>query len=303
LDVLEAAIEAKELLILQELTGRIETQLDRIKNGLGSGDEINIARFISTEVESIFTHVEGFGPKVQRAVNRYRASMDPNTGSIYRLRQDFEKSVRELNYTLVNYLDQEEAKAQQIFPHYFERHQTDGVDYIIYMGQSLLEHETFDPLYLKNLRLWQIKVAAGMALKTEMIKPSLKIPMDIAQLILVQNSPLSIRFRFDEKRFDVDGAYDIRSEIIKSRIDKATIKGGAERLTQPGKIAIVYSHPTEAREIRQHVGFLQSEGYLTDELEALDLEDMPDVQGLRSLRVGINLESREMAQKIERFAG
>jgi hypothetical protein len=155
---------------------------------------------------------------------------------------------------------------------------------------------------LKNLRLWQIKVAAEMALKAEMVKPSLKIPMDIAQLILVQNSPLSIRFRFDEKRFDVDGAYDIRSEIIKSRIDKAMVKGGRERLTQPGKIAIVYSHPTEAREIRQHIDFLQSEGYLTDELEMLDLEDLPDIQGLKSLRVSINLESQAMAQKTEQIA-
>ena len=303
LDVVKLAVEARPLLILQELTGRIENHLDGIKSGLGSGDEVLIARFINDEVESIFTHVDGFGPKVQRAVNRYRSGMDPSMGSVYRLRQDFEKSVRELNKTLTSYLDQVEAEAQEIFPHYFERHQTDGVDYLIYMGQSLLELETFNPLYLKNLRLWQLKVAAGMALQAEMIKPSLKIPMDIAQLILVQNSPLSIRFRFDEKRFDVDGAYDIRSEIIKSRIDKAMVKGRKERLTQPGKIAVVYSHSAEAREMSQHIEFLQSEGYLTDEVETLDLEDLPDVQGLKSLRVGINLESLAAAQKIELVAG
>jgi hypothetical protein len=303
LEVVKLAVEARPILILKELTGRIEKHLNRINSGLGSGDEVLIARFITDEVESIFAHVEGFDPKIQRAVNRYRSTMDPNMGSVYRLRQDFERSVRQLNKTLTNYLDQEEAEAQEIFPHYFERHQTDGVDYLIYLGQSLLENETFNPLYLKNLRLWQLKVAAGMALQAEIIKPSLKIPMDIAQLILVQNSPLSIRFRFDEKRFDVDGAYDIRSEIIKSRIDKAMVKGGKERLTQPGKIAIVYSHPAEAREMRQHIEFLQAEGYLTDELESLDLEDLPDVQGLKSLRVGINLESRAAARKIERLAG
>jgi hypothetical protein len=45
----------------------------------------------------------------------------------------------------------------------------------------------------------------------------------------------------DEKRFDVDGAYNSRYEVIKKRIDKAYIKNTTERITQPGKICIVYS--------------------------------------------------------------
>ena len=46
----------------------------------------------------------------------------------------------------------------------------------------------------------------------------------VASLILVHSNPLAIRFRMDEKQFDVDGAYNIRYEIIKKRIDKANIK-------------------------------------------------------------------------------
>ena len=48
-----------------------------------------------------------------------------------------------------------------------------------------------------------------------------------------------------------------------------------------------------------HIDFLQSEGYLTGELETLDLENLPDVQGLRSLRVGVNLESRTLFKRAE----
>ncbi len=118
------------------------------------------------------------------------------------------------------------------------------------------------------------------------------IPLDTAHLILIQNTPLSIRFRIDEKRFDVDGAYDIRHEIIKSRIDKAVVKESRERLTQPGKIAVVYGHPDEAREMRRHLAFLRSENFLTDDWEDLELEDMPGVQGLRALRVNVNLEAQ-----------
>ena len=64
-----------------------------------------------------------------------------------------------------------------------------------------------------------------MAWHTEQIKAELKVPLDTCHLILVNHTPLSIRFRYDEKRFDVDGAYDVRHEIIKSRIDKAVVKG------------------------------------------------------------------------------
>jgi hypothetical protein len=46
----------------------------------------------------------------------------------------------------------------------------------------------------------------------------------VASLILVHGNPLAIKFRMDEKQFDVDGAYNIRYEIIKKRIDKAFIK-------------------------------------------------------------------------------
>ena len=41
---------------------------------------------------------------------------------------------------------------------------------------------------------------------------------------LVHDEPMAIRFRADEKKFDVDGAYNMRYEIIKKRIDKALIK-------------------------------------------------------------------------------
>ena len=38
------------------------------------------------------------------------------------------------------------------FPHYFERYLTDGVDYNIYVGASLVPDDSFDPIFLRNLR-------------------------------------------------------------------------------------------------------------------------------------------------------
>jgi ATP-dependent exoDNAse (exonuclease V) beta subunit len=88
----------------------------------------------------------------------------------------------------------------------------------------------------------------------------------------------------------VDGAYNIRYEIIKKRIDKAVIKGSAERLTQPGKIAIIYSQAKEALEYRQYIDYLQAAAYLTGEVEEVELEDLQGLQGLKALRVTVNMQ-------------
>ncbi|MBW1996525.1 MAG: GAF domain-containing protein [Deltaproteobacteria bacterium] len=297
LKVVSLANEAKPLLILQELAGRIARQLGRIQAGLATGDESSVVQFLRQEVERSFSYLKAFGPKVMRAIEAYESAVDPHVGTVYSLRKEFEESVYLLSDNLARYLDQEQAEVQAVLPHYFERHRTDGVDYLIYIGASLSDEGHFNQLYLKNLRLWQLKLACGMTWRTEQLKFSLKVPLDTAHLILVQDAPLSIRFRYDEKRFDVDGAYDIRHEIIKSRLDKAVVKGGRERLTQPGKIAIVYSHPNEGKEIRHHIEFLQCEGYLTGELEALELADLPGVQGLKSFRVCVNIESQAFSKE------
>ncbi len=291
LDVVRRADQAKPLPILKELQGRIVDHVEKVEKSLDTGDELSVVKFLRDEVESLFPQLTGMGLKVSRAVEAYQTTVDNKMGTVYRLRQDFEESFSLLSQKLASYLDRKEAEAQAIFPHYFERQETDGVDYMIYMGASIMEDGAFHELYLKNLRLWQLKVACGMARRTEALKSSLKVPLDIGQLILMQNVPLSIRFRFDEKRFSVDGAYDIRHAIIKSRVDKAVARETGERLTQPGKIAIIYSNTEEAREVRHHIHFLQAQGYLTRDLERLEVEDLPGVQGLQSLRVGVALKT------------
>lgn len=110
--------------------------------------------------------------------------------------------------------------------------------------------------------------------------------------------PLSIKFRFDEKRFDVDGAHDIAHEIVKSRIDKTRVRGGKERLTQPLRIAMIYSTQNELQEILRHVELLQHETFLTDEAEYLELEDLTDIQKLHAVRVKVNVESAALAQQV-----
>ncbi len=93
----------------------------------------------------------------------------------------------------------------------------------------------------------------------------------------------------DEKKFDVDGAYNARYEIIKKRIDKAHIKGTTERITCPGKIAIIYGNDEDAAYYKRYISFLQSKKLITnDPAEELEVEDLPGVNGLKALRVAID---------------
>ena len=293
-DVLQAAFRVRPMPILDQLRHRAETHADVVEVSLRSGDEAGLVAFLRAEIESLFDHLEGYGPDVRDRIEAYRAAIDPQLGAVATKRRDFDESVTLLNETISSCLDMEERAAQDVCPHYFEKQRTDGVDYSIYAGASLLEDDGFTPLHLKNLRLWQLMVACGIAVRAERVRPRLPEPLEITQLILVQHAPLAIRFRFDEKRFDVDGAYNVRYEIMKKRIDKAVVRGTTERLTQPGKIAIVYSQAGEAAEYRDYIAYLQSLGYLLGDVESLELDELQGVSGLRALRVAVNFGSTWM---------
>ena len=293
-EVLRAAYEVRPLPILDQLTHRIDGHTAEIEVTLRSGDEMGVLGFLKTDLEPLFGHLQTFGPAVHEKIDAYRAAVDPGIGLVYARRKEFDESVTRINEAVSSYIDLEEQAAQGMFPHFFEKQKTDGVDYTIYLGGALREDGVFDPLYLKNMRLWQLMVACGVALRVERLKNGLPVGLDITNLILIQHAPLSIRFRSDEKRFDVDGAYNVRYEIIKKRIDKATIRGTTERLTQPGKIALVYSHPSEAAEWREYIEYLQRLGYLTRDVEELELDELQGAQGLRALRVAVDLTNREL---------
>jgi len=289
-EILQAAHRARPMPILDQIGYKIERYANDVEVSLRSGDEVGLIAFLRREVEELFGHLESLGPDVRERIEAYRGALDLQLGAVGTRRRAFEESLTLINDTIASYLDAEEQAAQILAPHYFEKQRTDGVDYSIYAGASLVEDGGFTPLHLKNLRLWQLMVACGTALEVERIKPRLAEPLETTSLILVQHAPLSIRFRFDEKRFDVDGAYNVRYEIMKKRIDKAVVRGTTERVTQPGKIAIVYSQEAEAAEYGDYIAYLQSLGSLEREVERLDLEELQGVSGLRALRVTVNLK-------------
>jgi GAF domain len=291
--VIESARQARALPALDELIYRIGKHAAKVEGSLDAGDELGVITFLRTDVEGLFDHLQQFGASVRQRIEAYRAALDPRLGVMYRQRRVFEEALTRVTETISGYLDLEEQAAQAIFPHYFEKQKTDGVDHQIYVGASLLEDGRFDPLYLKSLRLWQLMVACGVAARADRLTSTLPVPLETTHLILAQHTPLSIRFRFDEKRFDVDGAYNMRYEIIKKRIDKALRRGSTERVTQPGHLAIVYGHPAEAAEYRGYLEYLQHQSYCGGKVEDVELEELQGVSGLKALRVAVTLQCPE----------
>jgi hypothetical protein len=297
-DVLRAAYDVRPLPALDELAYRVDRHMAQAEVSLRSGDEIALITFLRNEIEPRFAHLGGFDAAVQARVEAYRAALEPGLGTVYQRRRAFEESVNLINETISTYLDLEEQAAQGMFPHYFEKQKTDGVDYGIYVGASLVEDGAFDSLYLRSLRLWQLALTCGITARAERLKDRLALPLETTHLLLAHHAPLSIRFRFDEKRFDVDGAYNMRYQIVKKRIDKAVIRDTSERLTQPARIAIVYSQPSEAAEYRDYVDYLQHRGYLSREVEDVELEELQGVQGLRALRVAVEVTNPDLDRPV-----
>jgi hypothetical protein len=122
------------------------------------------------------------------------------------------------------------------------------------------------------------------------LRPDMVFPLLTTQLLFIHPQTIDISFRKDERRFDVEGAYNIRYHIIKKRIDKVYILNSQERLTQPGKIALVYFDERDAEEFRGFIRELQEENMLLDDLEDLDLESLQGVVGLKALRVGVQVD-------------
>jgi hypothetical protein len=226
-------------------------------------------------------------PDIVPLLTSYFKEADKEDGAFHIYRRKYETTVAMINQKLAAVIDKAQVHAQANFPHYYERFKTDGVEHNLYIGPSIAPARDFDANELYRLRLWQLRVLCEMEVTHHALKPKLPYPLDVATLILVYSTPISIRFRMDEKRFDVDGTYNARFEIVKKRIDKAFIKGTTERITAAGKVTIVYSSDSEEVEYLRYIRTLQDEMILDSDTERLEIEDLQGIYGLKALRVGI----------------
>jgi len=285
--ILDLSIKKFSFPVYKDLRFRMGNYIQQLQLELSAGDENVVLEFLKEEIYPVFDHLHTLSPDIKEALLEYEKQLDPALGLLYKRRKDYDQSVKFINETISEYLDKAQEAAQAMFPHYFEKYKTDGVEHNLYIGQSMVNNRAFHPLYLQNLRLWQLLVMCEIENVVHRVVPSLKTKLDICSLILVHSNPLSIRFRIEEKKFDVDGAYNVRYEIVKKRIDKAYVRESNERLVQSGKIAIIYSQEKEAKEYVNYLHYLQSINYIGSDIEWLTLNDVQGITGLKALRVEV----------------
>jgi len=292
-EIVRQAQKLNQLPLLEQVRFKLDSYADSIAESLHSESEQSIQDFLTGDMHNLLQHLKVLCPQLNDNIEEYFKLLATPTAIINQHRKEYELSITTINEEVAKFIDKEQQAAQRIFPHYFERFVTDGLDFNIYIGQSIQPNLKFDEFYIKNLKLWQLTTLAKAAIVTHKLKSSLPLALDTTQLILAHTCPISISFRPSERKFDVDGAYNTRYEIIKKRIDKVHLHNSEERLTQPGTIAIVYSQLQEAAEYTEYIEFLQSKQLLKKEIEKLELEEVQGISGLKGLRVGINLDYEE----------
>ncbi len=77
---------------------------------------------LSREVEPLFSFMRSLGPEVATAVEKNGEFVDPQLGTVYRQRKEFEQCVALFNERVAAYLSQEELKRSNV-PPYFDKHQ------------------------------------------------------------------------------------------------------------------------------------------------------------------------------------
>ncbi len=275
------------LTIIDEMESRVSSRIERYEASWSAADESGAARFLTGEVEPLLDAMIEGRDGLRPVIESYRLetrSRDDSRAAAY------ESGRRQINRLIIAALRREQAGLQKLFPHYFEHTETDGVEHSMYIGQSIAPTKVFDPAYVQNLRLRQLMVACEIAVGVDKLNQSLAHPLDITQLIVVQHATIALRFRTDEKRFDVDGPTGVRFEMLKKRLDKARVRRTDDRITQPGTVTVVYATDAEAAEYDRYADYLVAGGHVDPGPEVVDVEDLPGISGLKALRLRIRID-------------
>lgn len=283
----QEAWQARPHPLFQKMICLLDKGLSALRSQLSAGMETSSLMLLRDTAHPPLDLIENISPLFAERVRKYQARLDEKHQCYSDQRRAFETSVARINRVVTDSIVAAQVEAQLALPHFFETQATDGVDHGIYVGQSLLETGRFERHHLANLRLWQLIAVCSAARAARSLKESLPVPLELAHLIVAHDSPITLVFSYEEKQFDIEGAYSVRYEILKKRIDKATIRGTGERITQPDFLAIIYSQESERLSYLDDLRFLAEKGMIGEAIEDHPLDDLQGIVGLSALRCRI----------------
>ena len=288
LSILENAKTKEQSLLFDQRISEVNYWKERLKKHQFMA-ESQIHHYILTAIHPLFQQLKTKSA-VKKQIANYFELLDTKTQRFCTQRKKYDTAIQTINKNITDTIDKEQIAIQQVYPHYFERFRTDGVEHNLFIGSSVTPRQIFDIIYLYNLRLWQLQVMCKMIMQHHKWQSETKFDLHLTSLILAYNEQISIRFRMDEKRFDVEGNTDIRFEVLKKRLAKAMIKDTKERLVQQDVLAVVYLNETEKHHYTDYLLYLKSKNYLIGDIEEVFIEDLQDINDLEALRIKINTD-------------
>ncbi|SMG29897.1 hypothetical protein [Sphingobacterium psychroaquaticum] len=271
----------------QQFMMRLEHITQWLNEGYIDKYLVDILSFFQEEVPVFMDNLPLDNAEIQELRDMYREGEDIVRGKNNRFAMAFEQSLSTLNQMINKELTTFNQYIQDRYPSYFEKFRTDGVEYDAYVGQSITPAKVFNVELLREFRKQQVISMAEIGQQAHAIIDDLPIALETTQLIFIHPNPIAISFRQDERRFDVEGGYNIRYQMIKKRIDKALIKDTKERLVQPGCIALVYATRRVEEELKGILKEVHEMGLIGANIESLVLEELQGLNELRALRVRI----------------
>lgn len=287
IDMFDFARKLSSNLLFEQRFTELNSYKKDFLDDLNTYTEFQIQNYIIQNIHPVLKKFDEY-ELMQPLVQSYAKKLDQTLTKYCPSRSKYDAAIIKINKDLAEVIDASQNKIQHVFPHYFERFKSDGIEHNAYIGSSISPALIYDNLYLYNLRLWQIQTMCEMVRNHYMLNAGLEI--ELTSLILVYNYPINIHFRFDEKRFDVTSSSDVRFQMIKKRIDKANIKDKDERIVKPRFLTIVYLNENDKLEYLRYLRFLIQKQFFIGEIEDIEIEDLQDISGLHALRIQINID-------------
>jgi hypothetical protein len=290
--VVKAVCEAQESALTHQLHLDLLERMARLQEKITVDAEVTELRYLRHHLESYFDYFAQCGAGAIAAIAAYQSACNNPQNCVYVARADYDHAIAQINSILRDTWESWQHRMQQITPHYCDIETTDGIDHMLYTGQSI--DPQFGKFQLRSLRYEQLRAVCDCARVALQFQAETQSKMQLTHLILVQDSTVDIfHDETAEKLFDVRGTRDTRYEIVKKRIDKAIDEQTQKRITQPGMVTLVYSTAEELEEYQQYLHYLKRESWIDSEYDYGIVEPLQGVTGLKFVRVRVLEEKAE----------
>src|SRR5690606_9128293 len=135
--------------------------------------------FLHEELFEILESIKAENPAHKSAIEIF---VNQQKGLVGNHTDDFETSLQHLNYLIKDEVRQFTATVQDVFPSYFELFRSDGIEYDMYVGQSITPTKAFEPSFLREIRKQQIISMARIGKRAAEVATSLVVPMQVTLL-------------------------------------------------------------------------------------------------------------------------